>query len=271
MEEDLEFELEATNEVLFSVTAETNPEMVAKLDEATDTQEANAEMETPWREPSEIIIGDPVARSVAELYKLARQPVPAETKQLLNKYELYLVQLTCSFTPAPKTRFTGVRFQVELTTTYSAGSNETEKAIALDLFPEDTNDEIKVSKKFSLSPELKIKPTFFKVDVEASLKVGEVSKTEDYIVYVPRIEISAKQTSRFFWNFQPTKLHELRGAHEMVILIRKPKGSQVTAKYSLTAQNEIVLPRAPITAGLMNLLYHDKKKQLVDAPDRPLC
>jgi len=47
VEEDLQFDLEASNEVLFSVTAETNPEMVEKLDEAADTLEANAEMETP--------------------------------------------------------------------------------------------------------------------------------------------------------------------------------------------------------------------------------
>jgi len=271
MEEDLVFDLVGTKQVLFNVTAQTNPDKVEELDEAADTLSVTANIETPWREPSEITIGDPLVFPVLELYKIAKQPVPATAQFISKTHELYLVQLTCAFTPAPDTRFTRARFQIELTTTYPAGTSGNEKAIALDLFPDETNDEIKVTKKLSLSPELKIKPKLLGAEVEATLKVGEASTTEEYTVYVPRIEISAKQTSRVFWIFLPTKAHELRGGKELVMLIRKPKGSEVTAKYSLTAENEIVLPRGPITAGLMNMRYHDKKKQLVDAPEKPLC
>ncbi|NWJ98852.1 MAG: hypothetical protein HXX20_24180 [Chloroflexi bacterium] len=259
-----------TNE-LFEVETEISPENLKKLEAAIRTLSTTKDLKSWLGGKGRIQIGDPVVLPAVPLLKKSGEEIPADIQLQLKQYDFYLVQFACSFQAGDNSRFHQANFEIKLITEpQDPASPVAGAAMAYDLYPEKVEDEIKVSKNFTLGPDFKIKAKLGPVEAEASVVPLKIENKQEYVVYNPKLEAFGRQASDISWQFSRTKSHEIGGAQALSVLVRKPKGSKVKAKLSLTASLELVinlvaLPPIPLTTKWR------KKGSAVEDPTIDLC
>jgi hypothetical protein len=247
--QDFQFEDIPTN--FYEVSGSLNEKQILGLEEAVETLESIGTIKSNFRKESKFIIGEPISRKLAPDAK----EVTDDIRIQLDRFDFYLVQLAVSFQPAAGCRFHNASFEVTFT---SEPANPS--AIAYDLQPEKIEDEAKVSPKFSIDPNLKIK--LLNIDMGLSgLVKAEFNK--EYIGYTSRIAAVGLQTSQASWIFTRTNNREINGSYRLIMTVRKPKKSKVIGKMNLKASQEFLLPIGPIGPIPLTTTWR-KEGRLVD-------
>jgi hypothetical protein len=233
---------------------------------------AFGEISSLFRSRSFISIGDPIVLPFAQLLTERGEAVSAAIKLQMLSYDFYLVQLACSFQAAPNCRFHDARFSLELQTSPSDISvleASPGNAIAYDLFPLKLEDERKVRVTWSFHPELK-----FTFDpISSSLTLPLYDRESEYVTYTSRVEAFDLQGTQPAWKFVRTASHDISGPQKLFMTLRKPKGTQVKAIFSLTAHVQFLIGRVVLNPYPLKLLFRGNEDQstITDAPSAPLC
>ncbi|NWJ96635.1 MAG: hypothetical protein HXX20_12700 [Chloroflexi bacterium] len=255
----LDFLIEDEQATLFEGTARIPDAKAAEFEE-NEALESTGTIGDLFRKESQFIIGDPIATPL----ELQGEQVAAEITAQLEHYDFFRVQLACSFLPANGCRYSSARFKVELLSAPTSPA-----AIVYDYFPPFTPDEAKAVKRFSLDLNLKLKVGTVPL-LELSGLPFKYEKSQEFTVYTSRVEMAGLQTSQPIWNFSRTSSHELNGSYKLIMIVRKPKGSQVQARLSLSAETEVVLELGPLGPFPLTTTLR-KGKTIVDEPEIPLC
>lgn len=220
----------------------------------------HADLTMPFRSPSHISIGDPIAQALGDGYA-ARQQAPDQ--------EFFQVQLACSFQAAPGCRFEDARFAVALTTESAGDGAAAGTAIAYDLFPLLLEDARTVKTTTSIKPEL----SFAFEPVSGTVTLPSREKVEESIRYTSRVVAFDLQGSRPAWSFQRTGQHEISGPQRLFMIVRKPRGTRVRAAFSLTAHVRFVLYGRGFAPVELTMLFRDRDRStvLTDEPSVVLC
>jgi hypothetical protein len=108
-------------------------------------------------------------------------------RDLLTRYDLFLVQLVCSLTPQDKSTITSAEFSASL-----ISSQDTSNApVAHDLFPSNVSRSEERNVKMKLSPSLKFQK------LEAGL--GEIGLDMEYKVLIPEVTAFGLGEASFGW------------------------------------------------------------------------
>lgn len=229
------------------------------------TKGAHSDLSLPFRSPSYISIGDPVVSRVA----------PEQTAQLHeqdNRYEFHQVQLACSFQSAPGCRFTQARFMVELLTVDGGAVSRmagTGDAIAYDLFPRLVEDPQTVTVTSATKPEISLGFD----SLSATLSLPSRERVVEKVRYSSRITAFDLQGSHPAWQFLATDQHEIGGSQRLFMLVRKPKGTTVQARFRLTAQVQFIIGGIGLAPIELVMVFRRRGRDAVleDSPVLPLC
>jgi hypothetical protein len=163
-----------------------------------------------------IQIGEPLVRELT-VEALGDTPLAAFVRG--SEHRFVLLYGACSFSPAEGEPFEKVWFKVNLTAT--AGS-----AIAWSMTPQRLTDHSKLTTSLTLGAELKLEPITVKAEraVERETNVGEV--------YVEALNLLG---SNPVWELRRTRARELRGLHQLQLVVRLPRDASGMADLSLEA------------------------------------
>jgi hypothetical protein len=246
------------------------------LEESTGIGSANrlvGELATPLRARSFVSIGQPIVHDLTKLLAKRADPVPADMQLQTKYYEFYQIQLTCSFQAAPGCRFHDARFALCLETLPSNPNTPAQpslgNAIAYDLYPQKVEDDYKISIKRSINPQLTLTSDLSSPGISLPLYEG----TEEYIVYKGHIEAFDLQGTQPAWSFTRTRSHEIGGPYKLFLVIRKPKGTQVKATFSLTVHVQFMIGKIALDPLPLVMIFRLSRNNpvIVDNPLVPLC
>jgi hypothetical protein len=261
---------------LFEVEGQLSEEDALFLEESTGIGSASrsvGEIATPLRARSFVSIGQPIVHDLTKLLAKRADPVPADMQLQTKHHEFYQVQLTCSFQAAAGCRFHDARFALRLETLPGNPSTPAQPslgdAIAYDLYPQKIADEYKVSIKRAFNPQLTLTSDPSSPSISLPLYEG----TEEYIVYKGYIEAFDLQGTQPAWSFTRTSSHEIGGPYKLFLVIRKPKGTQVKASFSLTTHVQFMIGKIALDPLPLVMIFRRSRNNpdIVDNPTVPLC
>ena len=206
--------------------------------------------QSPFRAKSSVLIGQPLVLDLETVLSESGQTLSTEMKLQIEHYQFYQVKLSCSFRAAANYRFSSAYFEVSLDTVPA----DKEKAIAYDLFPRSIEDEHKINRKFSFSPDLK-----FDLLKPLTSLLPKYESSNEYLSYVSNIEASGIMTTTPGWSFRRTDAHDIKGIQELFMLVRKPKDTSVKATFNLTGQIELLLMAGPIGPFPLTTTFRNSK------------
>jgi len=258
---------------LFSIDGQLSEEDALFLEETrgiSSVRGASGEIVSRFRAKSYFSIGDPIVLSLTRLITECGHALPADIRLQMPDYEFYQIQLACSFQAAPGCRFHDARFALTLQTVPDDPALPTQtalsRAIAYDLFPLRLEDGRKVTIKRSLNPEIK-----FNFDsVSSSLTLPLCDRAEDYIIYTSYIEAFDMQGTQPAWQFMRTKSHEIGGPQKLFMILRKPKGTYVKARFSLSASVQFMIGNIALNP-LPLVMRRNPQSVITDMPMVSLC
>lgn len=228
---------------LFTVEAEVTKEAIDRFSrqEAVTPIGPGIEITTLFRDKSYITIGQPIVFPLDQLLA-AREKLPKDIQSERKEYDFYRVQLACSFKAASGCRFHDARIEFTLHNPDTPNVPVAQRPMIYDLAPELVEDELKVSRKYGIKPEVKLDFTAVKAKVSAV----EYEQSSEYIVYYGRIEADGLQESKGGWTFIRTKQHEIGRQQRLFTIIRKPKKTRAIMKFALQARIEAITSFGPI-------------------------
>lgn len=214
------------------------------------------EVALPLRDPSHISIGEPLA--------LPLEDVPGAIAERYPDAEFWQVGLACSFQAAAGCRFTSARLGVELSTVDGG------EAVAVDMFPMLIEEERTVT---VTSSTVGAGVSFGFDPVTADLTLPSRERLTEMVRYSGRVVAFGLGGDRPAWSFQRTEQREIAGSHRLYLLVRKPRGATVQARFTLTARVEFVIGGRGFAPTDLVMLFRRRSRagELVDAPTVPLC
>ena len=230
-----------------------------ELEEAMQSLSATGTIEGVLSSTNHFTIGTPVVFPIDASQSADQRLIPAN----LVGYEFYRVQLACTFDPAPHYRFHDATFSISL-----LSEPAQPESIVYDIFPLQAADERKISRKWNITPELKldIKPAL----TEASGKLIGVERSSEYVVYTSRIQGFGLQTSTVKWQFNRTDSHEIVGSQPLFMVICKAPNTVVQLRFKLKAQVELLLEVGPIGPIPLTTMFRRGGK-VTENTDTLLC
>jgi hypothetical protein len=231
------------------------------------TKGAHADLSLPFRAASYVSIGDPVVTALP-----AAQLATAALRDQVAGYEFHQVQLACSFQAASGARFTEARFATELLTVEDAPGSRapgTIDAIAYDLFPKTVEDSQTVTVTSAIKPELSLGYDPF----SATLSLPSRERVVEKVEYRSRITAFDLQGTRPAWQFAATDQREISGPQQLFVLVRKPRGTSVQARFQLNARVQFVIGGTGLAPVELVMVFRRRGRDAVleDAPALPLC
>jgi len=159
----------------------------------------------------------------------------SEIASTVRQFDFYAVRLACSFLPDRSCRFVWARMMIDLVGR-SMGSKPSSAAIVMDLFPRDVGVERKYKRAYSINPRLK----YAFVEAAAELK----SETEA-VSYEPQLTAAGLLTGSPSWTFESTGRSGIAGSRELFMILKKPKGTDVQARFVVSADIQTLFGRIP--------------------------
>jgi hypothetical protein len=194
---------------------------------------------------SRVLVGTPQSRNV-----LAHWPendaLDADIVAQRHDWDFFRVRLACSFVPARGSRLTWVRLSAALTAERASdeGDGAGPACVVFDLFPRDVTRERHYKRSFSITPSLKF----------AFAELGAQASTEsDAIGYEPEMDAAGLLTPTPTWTFRSGDGSGLVGSRELFILVKAPKGSNVTGQFHVGAELHSRLGPIPLRSQLDDL------------------
>jgi hypothetical protein len=250
----IEFEFDDNNDVatdLDEVVAQLPDEKATELEQELGSLESTGELKVNLRGTSTFTIGDYVR--VKKLDFNAAE-LTDDMKEELADADLYAVKMVCSFQAAEGCRFHRADFGIELQSEPSAPP-----AVAIELRPDKTQDEYKVSKKISFDlSSIKFKMLGVEAGIPIKAEIGR-----EQTGHANRVTAHRLFTAQPGWTFRRTGSHEVDGSYELLMFVRKPKGSKVSGKLSLNVEQEFLFGGGPLGVFPLTTIWR-KKGQIVD-------
>lgn len=214
------------------------------------------EVALPLRDPSHISIGQPMALPLKDL--------PDAIAERYPDTEFWQVALACSFQAAAGCRFTGARLGIELSTVDGG------EAVAVDMFPTLIEEERTVT---VTSSTLGADISFGFDPVDANVTLPSRERLTEMVRYTGRVVAFGLGGDRPAWSFQRTDQREISGPHRLFLLVGKPRGTAVQARFTLTARVEFMIGGRGFAPTDLVMLFRRRSRtgELVDAPTVPLC
>ena len=193
---------------------------------------------------NEIWIGKPQLFDLLELGRLSSKSLDPRLELLAKSYQLYVVQTTVSFRPAPDCQFVRGTLKVNINS-----ADQGEKPIAIDLFPRNVESPLYYQRKYTIKPKLTFE--FSKVShVEAS--AVEASKSVSYVKYEPEISSFGVGESIAGWDFSKAAYNYLRGPKDLFLLIKKLIHQTVKINFDLSAQVRTDIGDIPLSTFILS-------------------
>ncbi|WP_206751971.1 hypothetical protein [Kribbella sp. VKM Ac-2568] len=172
-------------------------------------------------------VGRPEAWSIDDLYRRAGTTPPSLTQAMLERYDLYLIRLACSFRPEHgKSRVDWARFELTL-----EPDDQGNQPLAEDLHPDVVDAEQKAHTKAVIGPSVKFQ------SVEVS--VGNLEIGVEYTKLLPRISASGQFQANPAWDYFRVPGHDVVGGKMMHLIAKAPQGmAAATGTITLTADIE---------------------------------
>jgi hypothetical protein len=225
-----------SKDVIFESVFELNATVESKLRKDFGASEGMIESFRGKR--NRIAVGQPYLENLISSMHVKHEEISYEMGRLVERYDFHFVAMNCVFQPDIGCRFEWARFGVDL----SAVDSKTGEPVSMislpitySLFPENVFSEIKVRRRFGITPELKLKIFGEPLSLEAGIS-GNVDKSEEYILYEPEIISFGLNTSKVAWDFKSTKERAVSGDKKLQLVIQTPKGTKVKGKFLLGAE-----------------------------------
>ena len=145
--------------------------------------------------------------------------IPPFIRHQLRGFEFYWVQLACTFSPGRGHTFESARFQITLITEAADPTSTiylSSPAMAYSLYPDRIEDEYAVTRKISVTPELKL--AAFPIEIPLGYE-----RTMSGATYKVRVESFGLQETLAGWIFTRNASHALSGTNSLFLLLRKPR------------------------------------------------
>lgn len=172
-----------------------------------------------------ILIGVPQTTDVLASWP-KKESLADEIASLQDRWDFYNVRLACSFLPDRGCRFVWACMGAELSAHYVVAKPAPE-VIAFDLFPREVGETRRFRRSFKITPALKF--AFAEVSVALGGE-GEV------LQYEPQMAAAGLLTSAPTWTFTSSSRHGLVGSRELFVLVKKPKGATIGARFVIGAE-----------------------------------
>jgi hypothetical protein len=220
-------------DLIFEGELEATTRSLEKL--AKDHHRYNLEIEAKKNLPV-VSVGMPQWWDLTQLEHDGKQVLSSEISLLVRDAKIYLLQVACSFRPAPKSQIEWSRFNLYLRT--KAGK---EPVIALDLYPREIINHKMGEVNLSFSPSLKFQ--------EVEGKVGEISSKIEYKSIEPIVIGYGALESTPNWDYYKHKDFPIQGTRFSYLLIKRPiKAEGVRLSLNLTA--EVSIPGGVFSAKI---------------------
>lgn len=177
---------------------------------------------------NELWLGKPEVFDLFSLYQSSGLSLPQRFAALHGLSDLLVVQLACSFKPAPECEFVQATVRVLM----QSLSHSHEVPVALDLFPRNVDMPVSYKRSISVSPHLQISSQQV-LQIEASAFSHEASS--EYLKYEPEITAFGVGESNPGWDFNKSKARAIRGIKDLFIFIKKPQGSPIEIQFDVSA------------------------------------
>lgn len=143
------------------------------------------------------------------------------------------------------------------------------EAIAYDLFPVLMEDAQTVTVTSAVKPEISLAYE----PVSAKLSLPSWERVTQQIRYASRIAAFDLRGTRPAWSFYRTEQHEINGPQRLFMLVRKPRGSNVRAAFSLSARAQFVVGGQGLSPTELVMLFRsrDRSGAVTDELKVPLC
>jgi len=186
---------------------------------------AEGEIRTLRGRKNRVSIGEPQAQELVTLLKAKEGKIPPDIKAMLGQYEFWQVRLSCTFRPDDACEFVWARFGVRLLLE-SQALEPGGSPVAYDMFPREIKQEAQYRGGISFKPVLK----FSFIEVGA-----EVSGSHDTIRYQPEMIAGGLLEPAPYWDLRKVNT-AIKGSKEFFLLVKKPKGTQVLARFEIGAR-----------------------------------
>lgn len=153
----------------------------------------------------------------------------------LDSFEFSCVRLACSFIPDRGCRFVWARMVAELSSPGTGGAGA--GPVAFDLFPRAIVEKTTFRRKYGLTPKLSL------AFVEAS---AEATSEQETIRYEPRLSVAGLLTNMPTWTFEGLDRSGLVGSSELFLVVKKPKGAPIEARFTVSADVATFAGRVPL-------------------------
>lgn len=225
---------------LVTAQAQVDQEVIKDLD-----TRAQATIVSLLGDRNQVWLGKPEAFDLLSLCNASGKDPPISLMLMMRTADLVVIQLACSFRPAPECQF--VRATVRVWLECDVGS--VDQPIAYDLFPREVVLPVSYKRTFSVSPELKL--GFEKVSqIEASAFSLESSRT--YVVYEPEIISFGVGDSCPGWDLNKTVSRPIRGVKDLFILVKKPRLVPLKARFDVSAWVQTYIGRVPLSTFFLS-------------------
>lgn len=224
------------------VIAQAKPDQEAVKD--LDTR-AQATIVSLLGDKNQVWLGRPEAFDLLSLSKASGKELPATLMLIMQTSDLVVIQLACSFRPAPQCQFVRATVRVWL----ECEASQADQPIAYDLFPREVVLPVSYKRTLSVSPELKL--GFEKVSqLEASAFSLERSRT--YVVYEPEIISFGVGDSCPGWDFNKTVSRPIRGVKDLFILVKKPRSIPLKVRFDVSAWVQTYIGKIPLSTFFLS-------------------
>lgn len=218
---------EAIEKALFTASLSSHMRVIEetedKLGIKSKHERKEAEVPDKVKEGTdEVQVGVPQVFPLLKIYEIEDVKIPADIQIMSDKYDFFLVELSCSFVPEKKSEFINLKFKVDLDLIDGKGSSgDREKPIAYDMYPVEVFEEIQVTKTVGLNPILK----FQEIEVGGGNFLKEIKFTR----LIPIIAGAGMLCPSVAWSFDKTENRKLEGCRVMYLVIKAPKSDKTIA------------------------------------------
>lgn len=195
---------------------------------------------------NEVWLGKPEAIDLISVLRSDKEGVPPIIAAQMDEFDFVLVQFASSFRPAPQCEFIRATVRVLLGL---KSATRSEMAVAYDMFPREIETPITVKRNYGFSPEMKFK---FAEVVDVGISGVQSGNATEYIVYEPQITTFALGERAPGWDFNKVKARPIRGSKEMFLIVKKPKGKSLYARFELAATLQTNIGRIPLSTFFLS-------------------
>jgi len=224
----------ADNEnVLFDTTLEPSMSHISNTKGVKPVEDNLVELQG---KENRLKIGLPLTKKIRKQdYDKEELKIDFDKKNVnFQKYDYYLIALSCSTLPDPSCKFVWVQLSIKLISYDEDNSCSENRPLALSLYPTELVTSVEHDETISVTPELE-----FKAGAVGSVKLFEITSNKKYSEKEPQLFSFGVRTSDIAWQLRSTHEKEIYGdIRDLMFIVQIEKGKLLKAKINVSAEVE---------------------------------